>query len=290
MQLAFFYLLPVIIILVLFIPKLIGFSRKLKGCRNKEEKEALILSLKDKYENSEKFCTPISDLKKIRPIIWPQIWAIVKWISVVFMLPIFLVRMALIFKRGTSISWTLPVSLYEVWQLLFVGISFYYSLKSWPILGMIIGSVVGISAIYILLDDLEKEDGILKIFQRPNHKLNLTQTIESGVVLMFSFASIFYALSILQPNSFHPGRLSILDSIYYSLITVATVGYGEIYPTSVTSKILVMLEVFLGLLYMLFIVTIFLSVFIQRQTEGFEEKKKSELTIEESADETKIQT
>jgi len=123
------------------------------------------------------------------------------------MLPITMLRMSLILHFGPKILWSLPINFYEIWQILFLALSYYY-------------------------------------------------IIEAGLILIFSFAAVFYSLSRLHPNTFS-SKLTILDSIYFSFITIATVGYGDINPVSNTAKVLVILEILLGLLYMLFIVNIF---------------------------------
>jgi len=93
--------------------------------------------------------------------------------------------------------------------------------------------------------------------------------------LVLAFGAVYYGLSILNTHSFS-SELSVLDSIYFSVITVATVGYGEITPLSNTAKILTIFEVLFGFLYMLFIITIFLSVFLKRQMDEVKQEEKSD--------------
>ena len=49
-----------------------------------------------------------------------------------------------------------------------------------------------------------------------------------------------------------PGRLSFADALYFSVITIATVGYGDITPSGALVRGLASIEVVLGLLLLLF--------------------------------------
>ncbi len=156
-----------------------------------------------------------------------------------------------------------------------MALSYYYSYRESPILGIVIAAVVGIATFRIVLGELEKENGILKILQNPIHKLSIRQITESGVILVLTFAAVFYALSALDPKSFS-SKLSVVDSIYFSAITATTVGYGDISPVGTCSRILVIIEIFSALLYVLFVVSIYLNVFLKRHMEESDYPKRED--------------
>lgn len=52
------------------------------------------------------------------------------------------------------------------------------------------------------------------------------------------------------------GKLSIIDSLYFSVITAATVGYGDIVPVSKMAKIIVMTQIVVCLAYVVFMFSI----------------------------------
>ena len=58
------------------------------------------------------------------------------------------------------------------------------------------------------------------------------------VILLLVGGTIFYS----QAEGW-----SLLDSLYFSVITLTTVGYGDLYPTTAASKVFTILYVFIGL-------------------------------------------
>jgi hypothetical protein len=49
------------------------------------------------------------------------------------------------------------------------------------------------------------------------------------------------------PFSFENAFLSVVDCLHFSIMTLSTVGYGDIYPTAWYSKVIVDIEILLGL-------------------------------------------
>lgn len=64
------------------------------------------------------------------------------------------------------------------------------------------------------------------------------RALASLVVILLAVGTIFY---------WQVEGWSVLDSLYFSLITLATVGYGDFAPTTVLSKAFTMVYVLLGL-------------------------------------------
>lgn len=58
--------------------------------------------------------------------------------------------------------------------------------------------------------------------------------------------------------------------VYYSVVTISTLGYGDIVPNSPTTQVLAILEVGLGQFFMLFLFGAFVSFHIARITSESE--------------------
>jgi hypothetical protein len=69
----------------------------------------------------------------------------------------------------------------------------------------------------------------------------------------------------------HASSLPYFDLLYFSLITITTVGYGDIQPVLLVSKTFVMFEILFGLGFVLLLFTMLISLYIDIQ-----KKKKYE--------------
>lgn len=61
-------------------------------------------------------------------------------------------------------------------------------------------------------------------------------------------------------------KWSYLDALYFSFITLATVGYGDFYPTLPISKIFTMFYIFIGVGLELYIITTFSANLVAGKT------------------------
>jgi hypothetical protein len=71
------------------------------------------------------------------------------------------------------------------------------------------------------------------------------------VMLGFAFGAVFYLVNILDPHSFAaaPALRDKPDLMYFSFVTLATLGYGDITPRSNLSRYLVVIEALTGMIY-----------------------------------------
>ena len=69
-------------------------------------------------------------------------------------------------------------------------------------------------------------------------------------MLGFAFGSVFYLLNILKPDSFAVNNTRLAanspDLMYFSFVTLATLGYGDITPVANAGRALVQLEAVVG--------------------------------------------
>jgi len=68
----------------------------------------------------------------------------------------------------------------------------------------------------------------------------------SFVFIIIGFSGIYLELCGRGLNNF-TGILNGISAVYFSLVTFATVGYGEIYPSTILAQTLVSIEIFISL-------------------------------------------
>ncbi len=93
-----------------------------------------------------------------------------------------------------------------------------------------------------------------------NIRLILLLFIQYGSTII-SFAGIFTYLSTNTVEFSIVGSDDIFDSIYFSFVTITTLGYGDMVPKGTLTKALVLSELSLGLLFTLLFLNMLLSNF-----------------------------
>ncbi|HSR73576.1 MAG TPA: ion transporter, partial [Sulfurovum sp.] len=79
----------------------------------------------------------------------------------------------------------------------------------------------------------------------------------------FTFGSIFYLLEF----GINEALGSYLDAIYWALVTISTVGYGDISPVTELGKVVSMFGIIFGIAMISFVTSVMVSAFSQRFDE-----------------------
>jgi hypothetical protein len=87
------------------------------------------------------------------------------------------------------------------------------------------------------------------------------------IMLGFAFAALFYILNTLSPGSFSAGDSSGHGEgpalVYFSFVTLATLGYGDITPRSHFARSLSVIEALVGMLF----IAIFMARLVSMRTD-----------------------
>ena len=83
----------------------------------------------------------------------------------------------------------------------------------------------------------------------------------------YFFAVVFTFLSEVSPGSFSGGAdsLSMSESIYFSFVTLTTLGYGDITPISPLAQRFAVLEAIVGQIYLVVLVARLVSMHVARR-------------------------
>ncbi len=159
--------------------------------------------------------------------------------------------------------WILPVVfLYlpvRFFSLVGIGLAVFYI---FILIGDIFFSVFG-------HEKLEKKRGMIDITSVQEIKQEIIGALVKYFGGVISFATIFNGLQIfLKGQAFavpNASRLPYFDLFYFSVVTIATVGYGDIQPSHWVSRAFTITEIIFGLGFVLLLFTMLISVYIDIQ-------------------------
>lgn len=89
------------------------------------------------------------------------------------------------------------------------------------------------------------------------------------LMLGFAFGSVYYLINLLDTTSFAantPSSRESPDLMYFSFVTLATLGYGDITPRTNIARSLAVLESIAGMLY----IAVFMARLVSRQSSDGE--------------------
>jgi hypothetical protein len=89
------------------------------------------------------------------------------------------------------------------------------------------------------------------------------------LMLGFAFGAVFYLITILDPKSFVSG-MEKPDLMYFSFVTLATLGYGDISPATSMARSLAVLEALAGMLY----IAIFMARLVSMRSDRPDEEPR----------------
>jgi voltage-gated potassium channel len=109
-------------------------------------------------------------------------------------------------------------------------------------------------------------------FVRRQHRLtfdSIFATVVAYLLLALLFAQLYLCLMTWDPTSFslpiaaalRPMPLLQADMTYFSLVTLATVGYGDILPVTNTARMLAMFQAVVGQFYVAVVVAMFVGMY-----------------------------
>ena len=118
-------------------------------------------------------------------------------------------------------------------------------------------------------EDMEKKRGMIDITSVNEIREEIVGALIKYLGAIVSFATIFNGLNVLlNGKAFaiaHPTPIPYFDLLYYSQITITTVGYGDISPIHWVAKVFVMFEVLFGVGFALLLFTMLVSLYLDIQ-------------------------
>ena len=102
------------------------------------------------------------------------------------------------------------------------------------------------------------------LFRILRHSSVTLQTVMGGIaayaLIAFVMASVYHGADLLFEDTFLNGAVASGDYIYFSFVTLTTLGYGDINPASDLAKRLVVVEAFVGQVFLITLVARLVSL------------------------------
>jgi voltage-gated potassium channel len=103
--------------------------------------------------------------------------------------------------------------------------------------------------------------------------------METNRIRLKLYLAVFTTLLLLSILGFmFIENLSLLDAIYFSIVTMATVGYGDIHPQSGVGKVLALVLIIGGVGTFLGVVASITDTFVKRREESLRQQKLNMIT------------
>jgi len=162
-----------------------------------------------------------------------------------------------------SFFWIFPILLLYLPLKFFTVIGIFFALfYIFVLAGDIFLSVFG-------HEKLEKKRGMVDITNVHEMRAEIIGALVKFAGAIISFATVFNGLQkIFDGGAFHishPSPFPYFDLLYFSLVTITTVGYGDIQPTIWISKSFVIFEIVFGLGFVLLLFTMLISLYLDIQ-------------------------
>jgi hypothetical protein len=92
----------------------------------------------------------------------------------------------------------------------------------------------------------------------------------SGYILIgLGFGILFYILEFIRPGNFYGvEQLNYYEAEYFSFVTMSTLGYGDIAPSSQVARSLVIITTLFGQFYMVIVMGVIVGKFISKRKKN----------------------
>jgi Ion channel len=97
------------------------------------------------------------------------------------------------------------------------------------------------------------------------HSEHLFAALSAYLLAGIYFGLLFWALEQIHPGSVSEANFSRTGAIYYSFVTLATIGYGDIVPRTDIARVIAVIECVGGQLFLAVLVARLLSLYSRRR-------------------------
>jgi Ion channel len=123
--------------------------------------------------------------------------------------------------------------------------------------------LLAVIAISVTVAGLGTKNGMLKLFDYPGGPLAPGPILAYALSFAGAFGCLHFNISLLNSSAYN-GLHDWQDSLYFSVVTLATVGYADITPLSHIARWACMVEIVMGFVILVIALNATMSIWLQR--------------------------
>jgi hypothetical protein len=148
------------------------------------------------------------------------------------------------------------------WKSLMLVFAYALSYSRHPVVGCVLAVWVVLVEVESLVSTMHLRRGVVMFFLYDESLGRVSLVVKKAFTVLFGFAALHFGIARVDPHAYNV-PLTFLNSVYFSLVTFATVGYGDIVPTSAMAKCAAMMEIVSGVLTLILTINVAISVWLQ---------------------------
>jgi hypothetical protein len=118
-------------------------------------------------------------------------------------------------------------------------------------------------SVHATLSGFQINKGVMRLLNYPEGSLSPMSILAYALLVDGAFGCLHFDLRLLNSSAYH-GLQDWQDSLYFSTVTLGTVGYGDITPLSHVARLASMLEIIIGFVILVMALNATMSVWLQR--------------------------
>lgn len=209
---------------------------------------------------------PTEVINKYRAgLFWKHVSRLLAILQSIALAPRIIYLFAVVFRFGRSIPFLVDFD--TPFFALSALVAYLIASAHHPVVALILSADLFLLKLYEVTSPFDSRSGVLKLLLQDKRQPRLSDIAFAAAIMATSFGCIHYCISILNPSAYSR-PLTAIDGLCFSVITFATVGYGDIYPTTHLSKLACIGEIASGCLVLLFGVNLAMMVWFQKVTDS----------------------
>ena len=133
--------------------------------------------------------------------------------------------------------------------------------------GIYIAGCIVYLTVTVAVGGLTLENGIVRFFGSYKAQASPLVILSSALICCASFGILHFAIWSMWPSEYL-NMHGIEDALYFSVVTMATVGYGDIVPVGHSARLLSVLEILSGVLLLVVGVSASMTIWLQMNQPG----------------------